>query len=60
MRRLTGSSLLPLPARRLESSFSHTIARRGSNEAEETAQVAGVSDGQGKDGDEEAGAHNAV
>ncbi|KAF8653865.1 hypothetical protein HU200_061996 [Digitaria exilis] len=34
------------------------VARRGSKEAENTAQVAGASDEQGKQGDEEAGAEN--
>ncbi|CAL5085236.1 unnamed protein product [Urochloa decumbens] len=33
---------------------------KGSNETEETAQVAGASDGQSKEGDEEAGTHNPV
>ena len=36
------------------------VARRGSNEVEETAQVAGASDEHGKDRDEEAGTRNPV
>ena len=36
------------------------VARRGSNEVEQTAQVAGASDERGKDRDEGAGTQNPV